>query len=177
MKVSHWYSIHQRNNSITVEYSMHNRIISVIVFVLITSVFFYYTFILHNELIVWSVLVVSVIVLVSLLMSVLSDKYEFNFDTNVLMKCHGIYPLIKKDFIPIRDITEVDVSQFENTSFLYHIARGVNPKYTNTYFNLKIGVKNKATISLGSFGEERKYIINTLKEKVLLARKCGGIKN
>ncbi len=98
----------------------------------------------------------------------LVDGYEFDMANDSLLRSYGVYPFVFTKSIPSDSIKNIEIENFENTSFLYYIIRTANRGYKNEYFNLKLNMKDDTMFSLGSFSSDFRYIINKLRDKVLL---------
>jgi hypothetical protein len=164
MKVSKWYSIKEKGDSVIISYSGFNRVKALAVFSIILIIFLLYTAITDISLPLISLIIMLVILFISFGMTFLSDSYVFTGDGDVI-RTIGIYPFRKIDRIPASRIQYLETEDFVKNSFIDELTKKKKHQpQKNNYFSLVLVLDDDTDMKLGSYRIYNKSIIKKLEK-------------
>ncbi len=164
MKVSKWYSIKDKGDSVIISYSKFNRVKALTVFSIILIIFLLYTSITDISLTLISIIIMLVIMFISFGMAFLVDSYVFA-DNGDVIRTTGIYPFRKIDRIPASRIQYLETENFVKTSFIDELTKKKKQlPQNNNYFSLLMVLDDDTKMKLGAYSMYNKSIIKKLEK-------------
>ncbi len=163
MKVSKWYSIQEKDDSLIITYSKFNRIKSLIVFLSFVSFFLFYTSISDLQPLLFGKIIMIIILVISFIMGFLVDSYKFSMENDII-RSTGLFPFIKTVKIPVSNVENIHTEVFTRTSFFGNVLKKKNHEKKDNYFSIVLILNDGSRISLGSYSIYYKHYIKKLEK-------------